>query len=282
MGLLPRDGPAEHLARVRRLAAAAASQLAEGESESEVERQAVELFARGELTRAAELLLEATSQAVGQTARNFVLLGEAHRLNNEPDRALEDFRVALTQSTGAHGSAAVGGPAHYSRGLCFMSLGEWYAAAESFMQSAPGAELSPDALVSIGTCSRRLGDTERALQFFARALDLDPDHTHGRMCRAELQEVLGEHSGAAEDYRQLLAHDPNFSAGYLREAYIAAASGEYGACGALCDGMLKALAHAPETAPDAMYIEAQRQQFLALELQCNQNAPPTGGVRLKD
>ena len=38
-------------------AAAAASQLPEGESE--VERQAVELFARGELTRAAELLLEA-------------------------------------------------------------------------------------------------------------------------------------------------------------------------------------------------------------------------------
>ena len=223
---------------------------------SELEERALKCFARGELEEATQLLQEASTQ----TARRFVLLGEARRLSGEPDRALEEFRLALA----APGAAAVTGPAHYSRGLCFMSLGEWYAAAESFMQSAPGAELPAEALVSIGTCSRRLGDMERALQFFSRALELEPELTHARMCRAELLEALGEEASAADDYRQLLQHDPNFSAVYLREAYIAVASGLVQESATVCDGMLRLLAHAPESAPDYAYIEAQRSQFLAL------------------
>ena len=167
-------------------------------------------FARGELA-AAEARLAATVAArdgAGRSARNYLLLGEARRLAQQPQRALEDFRLALS----SRGAAEVAGATHYSRGLCFMAIGEWYAAAESFMQSAPGdAELPAEALVSIGTCSRRLGDHERAQQFFSRALELEPDHAHARMCRAELLETQGEEAKAAEDYQQLLAYEPNFA-----------------------------------------------------------------------
>ena len=221
-----------------------------------LEQCALELLARGDLDQAVRQL----QMNSGQTARHYVLLGEARRLAGEPDRALEDFRVALS----APGSEQVAGAAYYSRGLCFMSLGEWYAAAEAFMQSAPGGDLSAAALVSIGTCSRRLGDTERGLQFFSKALDLEPEHSHARMCRAELEEALGHTAGAADDYRYLLQHDPNFCAVYLREAYIAVANGDLQESAAVCDGMLRLLAHAEESAPDYGYILAQRTQFQAL------------------
>ena len=102
-----------------------------------------------------------------------------------------------------------------------MAIGERYAAAESFMQSAPGdAELPAEALVSIGTCSRRLGDHERAQQFFSRALELEPDHAHARMCRAELLETQGEEAKAAEDYQQLLCYEPNFASACKRSCSL--------------------------------------------------------------
>lgn len=221
-----------------------------------VEQRALECLARGEMDQAVGEL----QKIDGRTARHHVLLGEARRLAGEPDRALEDFRVALSRP----GSDQVAGAAYYSRGLCFMSLGEWYAAAENFMQSAPGGDLSAAALVSIGTCSRRLGDTERSLQFFSKALQLEPEHSHARMCRAELLESLGSTASAADDYRHLLQHDPNFCATYLREAYIAVANGDLRESAAVCDGMLRLLAHAEESASDYAYFQAQRTQFEAL------------------
>jgi len=55
----------------------------------------------------------------------------------------------------------------------------------------------------------------------------------------------------------------------LREAYIAMAGGELGECTALCDGMLRLLAHTSASAPDAAYVAEQRRQFTALAQQCN-------------
>jgi len=55
----------------------------------------------------------------------------------------------------------------------------------------------------------------------------------------------------------------------LREAYIAMAGGELGECTALCDGMLRLLAHTSASAPDAAYVAEQRRQFTALAEQCN-------------
>ena len=55
----------------------------------------------------------------------------------------------------------------------------------------------------------------------------------------------------------------------LREAYIAMAGGELGECAALCDGMLRLLAHTSASAPDAAYVAEQRRQFTALAEQCN-------------
>ncbi len=232
------------------------SKLPAGSESEGVEQRALECLARGEMDQAVGEL----QKSGGQTARHHVLLGEARRLAGEPDRALEDFRAALSTP----GSEQVAGAAYYSRGLCFMSLGEWYAAAENFMQSAPGGDLSAGALVSIGTCSRRLGDTERGLQFFSKALELEPEHSHARMCRAELLESLGNIASAADDYRHLLHHDPNFCATYLREAYIAVANGELQESAAVCDGMLRLLAHAEASASDYAYFQAQRTQFEAL------------------
>lgn len=77
-------------------------------------------------------------------------------------------------------------------------------------------------------------------------------------------EALGNTASAADDYRHLLQHDPNFSAVYLREAYIAVANGESQESAAVCDGMLRLLAHADESALDYAYIQAQRSQFEAL------------------
>lgn len=236
------------------------SKLPKGRDGEAVEQRALECLARGELEQAVGELQDMVATA-GKTSRHYVLLGEARRLAGEPDRALEDFRMALA----APGSEQLAGAAYYSRGLCFMSLGEWYAAAEAFMQSAPGGDLPAEALVSIGTCARRLGDTERALQLFSKALQLEPEHSHARMCRAELQEIAGNTVSAADDYKHLLRTDPNFSAVYLREAYVAVANGLLQETAAVCDGMLRLLAHADESAPDYAYIQAQRTQFESLK-----------------
>ena len=47
------------------------------------------------------------------------------------------------------------------------------------------------------------------------------------------------------------------------------AGGELGECAALCDGMLRLLAHTSASAPDAAYVAEQRRQFTALAQQCN-------------
>ena len=47
------------------------------------------------------------------------------------------------------------------------------------------------------------------------------------------------------------------------------AGGELGECSALCDGMLRLLAHTSASAPDAAYVAEQRRQFTALAEQCN-------------
>ena len=136
---------------------------------------ALSMFARGDLESVIDGMVEAVRQVEGQTGQNYFMLGEARRLSGDPRRALEEYRLALPL---VHDDEATLGAIYFSRGLCFMSIGEWYAAAEQF-QSVPHPQ-PPEALVSAGTCARYLGDEKRALELFDTALKLDGEHSHAR------------------------------------------------------------------------------------------------------
>ena len=109
------------------------------------------------------------------------MLGEARRLNGDARRALEEYRLALPL---VQDDEATLGAVYFSRGLCFMAIQEWYAAAEQF-QSIPQPQ-PPEALVSAGTCARYLGDEKRALELFDAALKADGAHSHARCARCPI------------------------------------------------------------------------------------------------
>ena len=220
------------------------------------------MFARGELDAVVSELGEAVHAPGGQTATNYFMLGEAHRLLGVSKQALDNYRQALLLP-GDDGVTK--GAIYFSRGLCFMSLEEWVAAAEQF-ESIPNPK-PPEALVSAGTCSRFMGDGNRALQLFDDAIKLNGAYSHARVCRAELREAMGERARAAQDYTQILINDAHFTAPYLRQAYIALHEGRASEACMLCDSLLKLLQHAPASAPDYAFFLEQRQQLQELRRQ---------------
>jgi tetratricopeptide (TPR) repeat protein len=231
-------------------------------------------FARGEVEQATARLESALAEwPAERTAQNYFLLGEARRHEGSPRLALGHYRSALALSAASEaGGGGEGrryettGAIHYSRGLCFMALGEWYAAAEQFESVPP--PLPAQALVAAGTCARQLGEHSRALQFFDSALEVDRSNSHARVCRAELCELMGQHERATADYQALLTADPCFTAPHLREAYIAVHDGRLDAAARLCDGLLGLLTNVSASARDAGYFAEQRRQLTELKALC--------------
>ena len=65
-------------------------------------------------------------------------------------------------------------------GNLFYDIREWEQAAELYERYLEVRPDDPDVLTDAGACYRSMGDTERALDRFQRARDLDPEHWQSR------------------------------------------------------------------------------------------------------
>lgn len=202
----------------------------DGEHQPAIELLAEVLDQRGKWTGAAEMFARAAAGA-GDPADQVRLHARAGKLYfdrlDDAGRAEVELAAALALDPRCAEAAAPLAEIHY-RAESWSALAPLLEVVIAASESWPARERA-ELWYRAGRCAAAGGDHARAIEHYARAHRLDPEHPRAMLAQADLCYDLDRWSRAGELYRELLARgadDPDVARIYLRMASIHQRGGE--------------------------------------------------------
>ncbi len=168
---------------------------------------ATRTLVRGRRDVAIQCLDEALNYREGYDARLYIQIGNLLRTVNQCDRALACYDKAADLDRGEMRDA-----------ICLETIrtlvakGEYGDAEQRYLQM-PELQHQPDALCSLGTLYRRMGNVRDARRQYGRVLELDPASHTARAGLAEANKQTGRHDKAIKRYNAILDAYPNLDEG---------------------------------------------------------------------
>jgi len=104
------------------------------------------------------------------------------------------------------------------------ALGHWAAALPLLQQIHDIQPENADVLSRLGVAFAHTGQGDLAQAAFTRALQLRPDDVATRVSFARLEQTLGDHAAAAQEFTDALARDPGCAEALARLAWLRATS----------------------------------------------------------
>jgi tetratricopeptide (TPR) repeat protein len=137
------------------------------------------------------IFTELINDYAGTTAGKVALLyrGRSFMLQGDYDQAIADFRLFLKRSSQS-----------FLRAIALNALGNSYSAKGEYQQAidnfkkviASGDEwLKPYALLQMGMCWEKLGETKKAAEAYQKSLDLSPPPPWGTLASLRLKKLGG-------------------------------------------------------------------------------------------
>lgn len=98
---------------------------------------------------------------------------------------------------------------HVNLGQMFAALGRHRLACKEFLAAAEEDPYDPVATFNLARLTRRLGETEQAIAWFGKTLDLDDDYPDARPELASLLYEQGQHARAVDLLEEEVLRDPS-------------------------------------------------------------------------
>lgn len=148
-----------------------------------------------------------------ERARQHAVLGERALDAGRTDEAVVHFQRSLQESTNLYS-------VWNSLGLIAMEREEYQDAAQMFLAAANLAPTNPTPYYNVGLVYDRAGHSQRALEFYQRALEVDPRHVNslrGALRSARLLQLADERSLRNVRTALMLERDAEWRAFFERE-----------------------------------------------------------------
>ena len=145
-------------------------------------------------------------------------LAVCYHFSRKPDDALRAYSVVLLLESAPN-------PVVYlNRGVLYFTERQFSNALHDFLAvaEAPGMADEPRVVHSIALCRHRVGQLERAVEDYTRALALDPQYTAALLGRGNVLTDYGHAEGRAagrHDYQRAIRASPTDTVGYVNLAY---------------------------------------------------------------
>ena len=153
---------------------------------------------RGRRDVAIRCLTEASKYPEGYDAKMYLQIGNLLRTLNQCDHALDCYDKAAVFDRGEMADAI-----SLERIRTLVAKGQ-YVDAERQYRQLPELQYRPDALCSLGTLYRRMGNVRDARREYERVLELDPSSHAARAGLAEANKQTGRHDKAIKRYTAIL------------------------------------------------------------------------------
>jgi serine/threonine protein kinase/tetratricopeptide (TPR) repeat protein len=167
--------------------------------------------------------IEACNDVVGRDADNAearILRGRAYARSGNAERALEEFKAAITS---APGSAIP----KLARGQLLASQGQHQQAIRDYSSALASEEGNVSALILRGESRLATFDYELAIQDFSRAIELDPWRLEALVDLARVYEARRENGSANAAFRRATDADPYYQDAWARRGMMHRANGDH-------------------------------------------------------
>ena len=178
---------------------------------------------RGDFAAAAKLYTEAIDTGSLSDANRAVVLasrGVAYDMMGETDRAIDDFDTAIRLYPDY-------GKTYIYRGLTWAKKREFNRAILDFTEAIrrdPGDAFL--ALSDLGNVDEEIGEHDRAIENYGRAIELNPGYVPAYYSRAGAYYAKGDYDQAIEDYGRAIWLKPNYSEAFNNRAIVYLAKGD--------------------------------------------------------
>jgi tetratricopeptide (TPR) repeat protein len=177
---------------------------------------------RGDFDAAIKFYTEAIDTGSLSDANRAVVLasrGVAYDMIGETDRAIDDFDTAIRLYP-AYGKTYI------YRGLAWAKKRDFNRAADDF---ADAIRRDPSdaflALSNLGNVDEEIGEHDRAIENYGRAIELNPGYFPAYYSRAGAYYAKGEYDQAIEDYGRVIGLKPNYGEAFNNRAIAYLARG---------------------------------------------------------
>ena len=113
-----------------------------------------------------------------------------------------------------------------NRGSAYFDLGEKEKAIEDFTRAVQIDPKLAMAYSNRGSAYFDLGQKEKAIRDFTQAIQIDPKYANAYFNRGTAYSELGEKEKAVEDYTQAIQIDPKYTDAYFNRGYVYGELGE--------------------------------------------------------
>jgi tetratricopeptide (TPR) repeat protein len=147
--------------------------------------------------------------------------GVAYDITGEPDKAINDFNVAIQINADYW-------EAYSNRGLAWIKKREYDRAAADFTAAIRDEKVAHLAFNNLANIYAGKGDYDRSIEDYSRAISLRPDYADAYYGRANVYNEFGDTEKAIADFDATIRLNPKHVMAFANRAYAYQIKGEYG------------------------------------------------------